>query len=221
MFRSPLRFLLIGIAFLTPLTVQADIYKYVDRAGRVFYTDNPTHGGFKRIIESPPEVTITLGNTGSYSFRPVERSRPVRRAAYQAPRFEPLPAEIEQIVQAAGSRYNVDPALLHAMIRVESSYKPRAVSNKGAMGLMQLMPATAARYGVRDPYDPMDNISGGAAYLSDLISMFPSDLRLAVAAYNAGENNVIKYGNRIPPFHETQNYVERVLNHYNNNLQYN
>lgn len=119
------------------------------------------------------------------------------------------------MIDAAASKYSLDPALLHAVIRAESSYNPGAVSRKGAVGLMQLMPETAARYGVRDRYDPGENIEGGAKYLSELIDMFRSDVRLAVAAYNAGENNVIKYGNKVPPFQETQEYVARVLNYYN------
>jgi soluble lytic murein transglycosylase-like protein len=104
--------------------------------------------------------------------------------------------------------------LLHAVIRAESGYNPEAVSPKGAAGLMQLMPATASRMGVRDRFDPQDNIEGGARYLSQLLDMFPSDIKLAVAAYNSGENAVKRHGNQIPPYSETQTYVDRVLNYY-------
>ena len=119
------------------------------------------------------------------------------------------------LIEDAASEYGLDPALLHAVIRAESSYNPMAVSHKGAIGLMQLMPETAARFGVRDPYDPEENVWGGARYLSELLGLFQSDVALAVAGYNAGENKVIKYGNRIPPFPETRDYVSRVLNYYN------
>jgi soluble lytic murein transglycosylase-like protein len=122
--------------------------------------------------------------------------------------------QYEPLIAAAADKYSLDPALLHAVIRAESGYNPEAVSNKGAAGLMQLMPATAARFGVRDRFDPLDNIEGGARYLSTLIGMFDSDLRLAVAAYNSGENTVKKFGNQVPPITETRNYVERVLGYY-------
>jgi soluble lytic murein transglycosylase-like protein len=124
-------------------------------------------------------------------------------------------SQFDPLIDAAANKYSLDPALLHAVIRAESAYNPAAVSPKGAVGLMQLMPETAARFGVRDRYNPRENIEAGARYLSELINMFQSDVRLAVAAYNAGENNVIKYGNKIPPFQETQAYVARVLGYYN------
>lgn len=117
-------------------------------------------------------------------------------------------------VKAAAEMYDIDPDLLDAVIRVESAYNPEAVSVKGAVGLMQLMPATAKRYGVKNRKDPADNINGGAYYLSDLLKLFKSDLTLALAAYNAGEHAVIKYGNQIPPFRETQNYVARIMKFY-------
>ncbi|WP_330178091.1 lytic transglycosylase domain-containing protein [Candidatus Vondammii sp. HM_W22] len=109
------------------------------------------------------------------------------------------------------------PELLHAIVRAESSYDPRARSRTGAMGLMQLMPATAKRYGVSDRWNPKANLNGGARYLKDLLSMFQNDLKLALAAYNAGENAVKKYGNKVPPFPETQQYVTRVLAFYQKN----
>ena len=118
------------------------------------------------------------------------------------------------MIDAAASKYSLDPALLHAVIQAESGYNPGAVSNKGAAGLMQLMPATATRFGVRDRFDPQDNIEGGARYLSELLDMFPSNVKLAVAAYNSGENTVKRFGNQIPPIAETQSYVVRVMNNY-------
>ncbi len=109
--------------------------------------------------------------------------------------------------------HGLDPALLHAVIHAESSFNPNAVSRAGAMGLMQLMPATAARFGVTDAFDPAANIGGGAHYLRVLIDQF-GQLPLALAAYNAGENRVIRSGYAIPPIEETQTYVSRVLAFY-------
>lgn len=109
--------------------------------------------------------------------------------------------------------HRVDPVLVRAVIQVESNFNPRCTSNKGARGLMQLMPETARRYGVRNILDPEQNIMGGVRYLADLIRMFPNDLPRALAAYNAGENAVIRYG-AIPPYEETMTYVKRALTVY-------
>ena len=117
-------------------------------------------------------------------------------------------------VLAAAQETSVDPALIHAVISVESGYNPRARSHAGAVGLMQLMPQTAKRYGVTDRLDPQQNIRGGARYLRDLKVMFENQLHLVIAAYNAGEEAVMKYGNRIPPYRETIAYVPKVLRHY-------
>lgn len=110
--------------------------------------------------------------------------------------------------------FRLDPALVHAVILVESNHNPGALSPKGAMGLMQLMPQTAERYGVTDRADPVQNVRGGTAYLRDLVNLFKGDLELAIAAYNAGEGAVAQYGNQIPPFLETMLYVPRVLDEY-------
>ena len=106
--------------------------------------------------------------------------------------------------------YQLEPALLHAVISAESAYNPQARSPKGARGLMQLMPDTARRFGVSDPDDPTENLHGGARYLRWLLDSF-TDLRLALAAYNAGEGAVQRYGNAIPPYPETRTYVRRVI----------
>jgi soluble lytic murein transglycosylase-like protein len=117
-------------------------------------------------------------------------------------------------IQAAAKANNIDAALIRAVISAESGYNPSEISRAGAVGLMQLMPETARRYNVVDARDPEQNIRGGAQYLRDLLRMFNDDLHLAVAAYNAGEQAVIKYGNRIPPYPETQAYVPKVMKFY-------
>lgn len=138
----------------------------------------------------------------------------------QRPRFRPQPvtgrlavrrARYAALVAAAAERHGIDPKLVHAVIRAESGYHPRAQSPAGACGLMQLMPATARRFGVRDIWDPAQNIDGGVAYLRFLLNRFDHELRLVLAAYNAGEGAVEKHGNRVPPYRETQTYVRRVL----------
>src|SRR4051812_34600491 len=123
-------------------------------------------------------------------------------------------AAVPDLVEAAAKRYDVDPLLVHSVIQVESNYNPYAVSPKGAQGLMQLMPATARRFGVRNSFDMKDNIEGGVRYLKYLSSLFPQDQRLIIAAYNAGEAAVWKYGNSIPPYRETEQYVDRVGKKY-------
>ena len=119
----------------------------------------------------------------------------------------------DKMIERYAEVYNVDPVLVRAVIQVESDFNPRCVSKKGARGLMQLIPETAHRYGVKDIFDPEDNIRGGVHYLSDLLVMFNSDLQRALAAYNAGEGAVTRYGG-IPPYEETSTYVQRALTVY-------
>jgi soluble lytic murein transglycosylase-like protein len=116
---------------------------------------------------------------------------------------------IDAVVESAAARNQLPPQLIHSVIRVESNYNPHAVSSKGALGLMQLIPATARRFGVSDVFDPADNIQGGARYLKYLLDLFHNDYRLALAAYNAGEAAVARYGD-VPPYAETRNYVVQV-----------
>jgi soluble lytic murein transglycosylase-like protein len=118
------------------------------------------------------------------------------------------------MVNKIARTYGLESALLHAVISVESRYSPNAVSKAGAIGLMQLMPDTAKRYGVVDPLDPLQNLRGGARYLRYLLKKYNNDRNLALAAYNAGEASVAKYGNQIPPYPETTNYVPRVMGYY-------
>lgn len=118
--------------------------------------------------------------------------------------------DLANLIQQTAAKYSLDPSLLAAVVQQESGGNPTAVSKVGAQGLMQLMPATAASLGVSDPFDPVQNLDGGARYLSGLLSQYGGDTSLALAAYNAGPGNVAKY-NGIPPFPETQGYVSRIL----------
>ena len=127
--------------------------------------------------------------------------------------------EYTELINTISQRHGVDPELVKAVIQVESNYNDRAVSHKGACGLMQLMPATAARYGVQSIFEPAQNIDGGVRYLRDLLELFNSDVRLSVAAYNAGENRVQRI-NDIPDFIETQNYVRKVMALYRGDMKY-
>jgi soluble lytic murein transglycosylase-like protein len=146
-------------------------------------------------------------------YKPVDPHKG-RGAASPAAYREPSAADIARyapIIEKAARENKLDPGLLHAVIRVESAYNPRAVSVKGARGLMQLIPDTARRYGVVDVFDPTENIRAGARYLKDLLAMFNNNLELALAGYNAGENAVIRAGNRIPNYRETLAYVPKVV----------
>ena len=121
---------------------------------------------------------------------------------------------VDQLIVEAGKRNSVDPVLLYSIMHRESSFKKNAVSYKGARGLMQLMPGTAARFGVSNIFDPRQNIEGGARYMHYLLNFFDGDVSLALAGYNAGEGAVLKYGRRVPPYSETQEYVKRISQRY-------
>ena len=185
--------------------VRADIYKYVDGKGNTYFTDAPLKGGRYKLVWKRESAKLVAKNQKRLRQTSV-RSKPSRSLTRRRARYE-------RVIAANARRYGLLPELLHAVIRAESAYNESAVSHAGAEGLMQLMPGTAKRYGVRDSFDAAQNVRGGAAYLRDLLDMFDQDLRLALAGYNAGENAVIKYGRRIPPYNETQNYVKIVLGH--------
>ncbi len=121
--------------------------------------------------------------------------------------------DFDRLIRDIGSRYGVDPKLIHAVIRQESNYDPFAVSSKGALGLMQLLPSTAERFGVKDVFVPAENIQGGVKYLRYLMDRYPGQAALVLAAYNAGEGAVDRYGG-IPPYRETQDYVARIAKRY-------
>jgi soluble lytic murein transglycosylase-like protein len=123
-------------------------------------------------------------------------------------------ATIDKFIVESGARNGVDPVLLYSIMHRESSFKRFALSPKGARGLMQLMPGTAARFGVKNIFDPQQNIEGGARYVRFLLDLFDGDVRLALAGYNAGEGAVMKYGKRVPPYAETQEYVRRISERY-------
>jgi len=161
------------------------------------------------IDEQGHKVYINVGDPEpSSSGRTAHGFRAVRADSASLP-----PAEIDRLVRQAANRVQVDPGLVHAIIQVESEYHPNAVSNKGAMGLMQLIPATAMRFGVENPFDPKQNIEGGVTYLKYLLDLFGGNLSLALAAYNAGENSVLRQGG-IPYYPETRDYVRKVADVY-------
>ena len=121
--------------------------------------------------------------------------------------------KFDEIIKTVSEKYNLEVSLIHSIIRAESDYDPHCVSSKGALGLMQLMPETAKIYGVGNPFEPRDNIEGGVRYLKDLINLYDRRTRFVLAAYNAGQTAVKKYGG-IPPYPETRNYIEKVMASY-------
>jgi Transglycosylase SLT domain len=123
--------------------------------------------------------------------------------------------QYDSYIVESSKRYSIDPMLMYSQMHQESGFKLKATSNKGASGLMQLMPPTARRFGVTDIYDPQQNIDAGVKYMRWLLDKFGGDVRLALAGYNAGEGAVMKYGNQIPPYKETQEYVRRITARYN------
>jgi soluble lytic murein transglycosylase-like protein len=192
------------LSFLVCSGARADVYRYVDGAtGRVMllYTDRVPADSRYRLLRRDG-----LGSSANFAQT---------QAAASRLKPSPTPSRFSSHIMAAAHETKVDPALIHAVITVESGYNPSARSPAGAVGLMQLMPQTAKRYGVTDRLDPAQNIHGGARYLRDLKSMFGNNLHLVLAAYNAGEEAVMKYGRRIPPYRETIAYVPKVMSHYN------
>jgi soluble lytic murein transglycosylase-like protein len=172
----------------------AGIYRYVDERGVIHFTNCPRDPKFKLYLrESKEDVgveirTLSLPNTKD-------------------------PTHYDSLISEFSQKYKVDFALIKAMIQAESGFNPLAISRKGAKGLMQLMPETALRMNVSNVFNPKENIEGGVRYFKYLLSLFNNDLRLSLAAYNAGENLVSELRS-IPPYRETIDYVRKVLNYY-------
>ena len=154
-------------------------------------------------------------NFGSPAALPAPAPRlPLRRHPAVNRRHAAPPAHLDVIMQRAATRYAVDPLLVREVARQESGFHTREVSDKGAVGVMQLMPQTARALGVRNPLDPRQNIEGGTRYLRDLLALYHGSVRLSLAAYNAGPGAVAKYGNQVPPYRETQQYVKLITRRY-------
>jgi soluble lytic murein transglycosylase-like protein len=187
---AAVRFTLLVVATLaaSPLPAAAQIYIQTDPSGRQVWSD--------REINQPTAVYAVPGTPQSFSTTPVADATRV--------------SEFDSLIVQHAARHALRPELVRAVIQVESGFNPRAVSPKGAMGLMQLMPATARELGVRDAYDPGQNISGGTAYLRQLLDRYDGNEELALAAYNAGSGAVDRSGGRVPAYRETRDYVRKV-----------
>ncbi len=185
----------ICVFFIAPNTY-ADVYKYTDKRGRVTLTDTPQNSKYVKLVKTW-KGWVPL-KVGSMRYQNFEENR----------------KKHSDTIDIMAKRYKLPKSLLHAVITAESAYDSDAVSKAGAVGLMQLMPGTAKRYGVNNRRNPYENISGGSRYLRHLLVLYNNDLKLALAAYNAGEGAVKKYNNKIPPYKETQNYVKKVIAFY-------
>ena len=168
-----------------PAVGYADVYAFRDKDGVLNFTNVPTHGGFRRVLREGTQPQAALSSSGDY----------------------------DEVIRSASDRHSIDADLVRAVIKAESDFNSNARSRKGAMGLMQLMPDTARLHNVLNAFDPVDNIEGGVRHLRMLLERYQGDLRLSLAAYNAGSGAVEKHGG-IPPFVETREYVRRVLHFY-------
>jgi hypothetical protein len=176
------------------VSARPQIYTYVDATGLRHYTDVPDNNRYRLLVLSPHDRTASGDR---YDMMLLAKA-----------------GQYDSIIEKAAISASVEANLLRAVIVVESGFNSRAVSKRGAVGLMQLMPATATRFGVSDAFDPRQNVHAGARYLKFLIDRFGQNVRLALAAYNAGEDAVERNGGQIPPFSETMAYVPRVLKIY-------
>jgi soluble lytic murein transglycosylase-like protein len=191
--------------FSAQLDAKSLAYKYQAPDGSVILSNTLLGLPFKLVERKLHTNYVDFSMDGSVA-RPMKEDIALRRSNYVS------------IIEAAVKKHELDAALLHAMIEAESAYQPEAVSHTGAIGLMQLMPGTAARFNVSDSSNPKQNVMGGAEYLKYLLSYYQNNLKLAIAAYNAGEGAVDKYGKTIPPYRETQKYVKHVFSLYRRNL---
>jgi len=181
------------LVFFSPL-VHADIYGYTDAAGTLVLSDVKSDNRYALLLQT--EIAQNPALAVPFAGGRINWENQKRYAL---------------LVAQAARTYQLEEALLHAVISTESGYEPRAISPKGAIGLMQVMPATGKRFGVVNLNDPSKNIDAGARYLRVLLRQFDNDLSLVLAAYNAGENAVLRHGRQIPPYRETRQYVPRVL----------
>ena len=216
---------LAGAALLASHAAHADMWIYTDAQGVKHFASSQLDPRYKLMFRgTPAPSTGEADNTGSVPLDArVAGSTAVSTKSLAAMEGSPRFMAVKEHLHTAADANQLDVALLQAVITAESGFNPSAVSPKGAVGLMQVMPATAQRYGVANDQrgtvsakltDPKTNIHTGARYLRDLINMFPGQLELAVAAYNAGEGAVQKAGNKIPNYAETQNYVRSVMQLY-------
>lgn len=178
-----------AICALTPNLAQAQLYSWTDANGRLIISDQPR--------DPEAKTYLVFGSNGAPAF-----------AATRPP--SPRAAVYDDLIEANATQHALSPDFVRAVIQAESAFNPYARSPKGAMGLMQLMPSTAAEYRVLNAYNPAENIRAGVAYLKSLLTRFNDDVSLALAAYNAGPKAVEKYGNTVPPYKETRNYVSRI-----------
>ena len=181
-----------------PAPADAQIYAWRDANGTLVVSD--------RVIDQPTDVYQVEGAPRYVSTTPVVAEATPARELY------------EPYVLEYSTRHSLRPELVRAVIQVESGYNARALSPKGAMGLMQLMPGTAARFGVRHSFDPAQNVSAGTRYLRELLNRFNNRVDLVLASYNAGEGAVAKFGNKVPPYKETRNYVKKISYRYKRNI---
>lgn len=193
--------LLFLLIILIPQQALSYIYKYVSEDGTLFYTNRP------KKTPNNPDPTVKKAFPHKISLSKSTRSERSNTEDYSL------------IAEQKAKQYNLDPKLIKAVIKVESNWNPLAVSPKGAMGLMQLVPSTAALMGVQNPFDPIENLDGGVRYLKHLIERFNGNLVLALAAYNAGPK-LVEAKNAVPSIPETIDYVKRVMNYYTGNSSY-
>lgn len=194
-------------------------------AAQTYQFDNFDFANGVRVQQPPPTFTKSARRTGrltvtnwSPDAATLSTSSLVTPAIMAVSRsldgFTTGSTDVDTYIVESGTRHGVDPLLVYAIMHQESTFKSRAISPKGARGLMQLMPGTAARYGVTNIFDPRQNIEGGTRYMKFLLDLFDGDVELALAGYNAGEGAVMKYGYRVPPYSETQEYVRRIGRRY-------
>lgn len=192
----------------------AQVYAVTEANGTLVLSNFASGANAQLVVDAPPAPPVlpsseaeapplnTFGRPPGWQAPPALLASSEMAARAQA---------LQPIIETAAREQAISPQLLHAVIQVESGYQDRAVSPKGAMGLMQLMPQTARRFGVLNAFDARQNVQGGARYLRWLLDYFGGDLNLALAGYNAGEGAVVRAGYRVPPINETLNYVPRVL----------